>query len=77
MIVNKLFRFNKIFGYQDIKWFTSKLSVGPIVVLLFIKSISNFTYERCVLNMFADGLIIYTSADDVEVLKHKLETYLN
>ena len=26
--------------------------------------------------MFADGLIIYTSVDDVEQLKHKLETYI-
>ena len=30
-----------------------------------------------VFNMFADDVIIYTSADNVELLKHKLETRMN
>ena len=32
--------------------------------------------ERCVLNIFADG-IIYASADNVELLKHRLEICMN
>ena len=50
---------------------------GPILFLLFINDISNFTLEGSVLNMFADDVIIYTSADNVELLKHKLETCMN
>ena len=51
--------------------------LGPILFLLFINDISNFTLEGCVLNMFADDVIIYASADNVELLKHKLETCMN
>ena len=35
---------------------------GPILLLLFINDISNFVVEACVLNMYADDIIIYTSA---------------
>ena len=51
--------------------------LGPILFLLFINDISNFTLEGCVLNMYADDVIIYVSADNVELLKHKLETCMN
>ena len=51
--------------------------LGPILFLLFINDIPNFTLEGCVLNMFADVVIIYASADNVELLKHKLETCMN
>ena len=36
-----------------------------------------FTLEGCVLNMYADDVIIYASTDNVELLKHKLETCMN
>ena len=51
--------------------------LGPILLLLFNNDISNFTLEGCVLNMCADDVIIYASADNVELLKHKLETCMN
>ena len=34
---------------------------GPMLFLLFINDISNFAVEACVLNMYADDVIIYTS----------------
>ena len=36
--------------------------LGPLLFLLFINDVSNFTTEGCVLNMYADDGIIYTSA---------------
>ena len=51
--------------------------LGPILLLLFINDISNFTLEGCVLNMYSDDVIICASADNVELLKHKLETCMN
>ena len=66
--------------YLDIKNGVPQGSVtvlGPILFLLFINDISNFTLEGCVLNMFADDIIRYTSADNVELLKHKLKTCMN
>ena len=36
--------------------------LGPLLFLLFINYVSNFTTEGCVLNMYADDVIIYTSA---------------
>ena len=56
-------------------WFTKRIL--SILFLLFINDISNFTLEGCVLNMFADDVIIYASADNVELLKHKLETCMD
>ena len=35
--------------------------LGPILFLLFINDISNFAVEGCVLNMYAEDVIIYTS----------------
>ena len=35
---------------------------GPVLFLLFINDISNLTAEGCILNMYADDVIIYTSA---------------
>ena len=35
--------------------------LGPILFLLFINDISNFAVEGCVLNMYADDVIIYIS----------------
>ena len=64
--------------YLDINNCVSQVSVvGPILFLLFINDTSNFTLEGCILNMYADDVIIYASADNVELLKHKLETCID
>ena len=47
--------------------------LGPILFLLFINDISNFTVEGCVLNMYADDVIIYTSAMSRDELERKLQ----
>ena len=43
--------------------------LGPVLFLLFINDISNFTVEGCVLNMYADDVIIYTSATSKDELE--------
>ena len=45
---------------------------GPILFLLFINDISNFAVEGCVLNMYANDVIIYTSATSKDELKCRL-----
>ena len=51
--------------------------LGPILFLLFINDISNFTVEGCVLNMYADDVIIYTSAVSTHELEHKLQSCID
>ena len=48
--------------------------IGPILFLLFINDISNFAVEGCVLNMYADDVIIYTSAMSTHELECKLQS---
>ena len=43
--------------------------LGPLLFLLFINDVSNFTTEGCVLNMYADDVIIYTSAANSDELQ--------
>ena len=47
--------------------------LGPLLCLLFINDVSNFTTEGCVLNMYADDVIIYTSATTSDELQMKLQ----
>ena len=47
--------------------------LGPILFLLFINDISNFAVEGCVLNMYADDVIIYTSATSKDELECGLQ----
>ena len=47
--------------------------IGPILFLLFLNHISNFAVEGCVLNMYADNVIIYTSAMSTHELQCKLQ----
>ena len=46
---------------------------GPLLFLLFINDVSNFTTEGYVLNMYADDVIIYTSAATGDELQMKLQ----
>ena len=46
---------------------------GPILFLLFINDISNFAVEGCVLNMYADDVIIYASATSNDELECRLQ----
>ena len=45
----------------------------PLLFLLFINDVSNFTTEGCVLDMYADDVIIYTSATTSDELQMKLQ----
>ena len=47
--------------------------LGPVLFLLFINDVSNFTTERGVLNIYAGDVIIYTSAATSDKLQMKLQ----
>ena len=51
--------------------------LGPILFLLFINDISNFAVEGCILNMYADDVIIYTSAMSTHELECKLPSFID
>ena len=51
--------------------------LGPILILLFINYISNFTVEGCVLNMYADDVIIHTSATSKDELEYRLQVSID
>ena len=51
--------------------------LGPILFLLFINDISNFAVEGCVLNMYADDVIIYTSATSKDELESRLKACID
>ena len=51
--------------------------LGPILFLLFINDISNFAVEGCVLNMYADDVIIYTSATSKDELDSRLQVCID
>ena len=51
--------------------------LGPILFLLFINDISNFAVEGCVLNMYADEVIIYTSATSNDELECRLQVCID
>ena len=48
-----------------------------MLFLLFINDISNFVVEACVLNMYADDVIIYTSATATDELKCRLQVCID
>ena len=51
--------------------------LSPILFLLFINDIPNFTVEGCVLNMYADDVIIYTSATSKDELEYRLQVCID
>ena len=50
---------------------------GPILFLLFINDISNFAVEACVLNMYADDVIIHTSATSKDEWEWRLQVCID
>ena len=46
---------------------------GPLLFLVFINDVSNFIIDGCVLNMYADDVIIHTSATTSDDLQRKLQ----
>ena len=50
---------------------------GPSFFLSFINDISSFAVEACVLNMYADGVIIYTSATSKDELECRLQVCID
>ena len=46
---------------------------GPTLFLLFINDIFNFAVEACVLNMYADNVIIYTSKTSKDELECRFQ----
>ena len=51
--------------------------LGPILFLLFINEIANFAVEGCVLNIYADDVIIYTSAVATHEPECKLQSCID
>ena len=50
---------------------------GSILFSLFINDISNFAVEGCVFNMYADDVIIFTSAMSTYELECKLQSCID
>ena len=67
----------KIFHKCILTPFEQQLFLGPILFLLFINDISNFAVEGCVLNMYADDVIIYTSATSKDELESRLQVCID
>ena len=53
-----------------------KTVLGPIL-FLFIYDISNFAVEACVLNMYADDVIIYTLSTSKDELECRLQVCID
>ena len=51
--------------------------LGPILFLLFINEISYFAVEGCVLNIYAEDVIIYTSATSKDELESRLQVCID
>ena len=47
--------------------------IKPPTILLFINDVFNFTTDGCVLNMYADDVIIYTSTSTSGEQQQKLQ----
>ena len=79
MDVNKLSKFHQETSeFCDITCGVPQGSVQcPILFLLFINDISNFAVEGCVLNMYADDVIIYTSATSKDELEWRLQVCID
>ena len=64
--------------FQEVhSWVPQGSVLGPLLFSLPINDIYNFTKEGCILNMFADDVIIYTSAPSRDELQRKLQLYID
>ena len=53
-------------------WRSTGVGSRPNFVLIISNDISNFAVEGCVQNMYADEVIIHTSATSKDELEHRL-----
>ena len=68
----------KLSSFVDIASGAPQGSVpGPFLFLLFINDISIFAANDCLINLFADDTIIYTSGDSIDDVQSKLQTCLD
>ena len=51
--------------------------LGPFLFLLFINDIQNFSTNGCVINLFADDLILYCSSKCLNELQRRLQSAVN
>ena len=58
-------------------WRSTGVGSRPIFSLLFINDISGFAVEACVLNMYADDVIIYTSETSKDELECRLQVCID
>ena len=68
----------KLSSFVDISSGVRERSVlGPFLFILFINDISNFAANGCLINLFADDKIIYTSGNSIDEVQSKLQTCLD
>ena len=58
-------------------WRSTGVGPRPNFFLLFINDISNFAVEACVLNVYADDVIIYTSETSKDELECRLQVCID
>ena len=68
----------KLSSFVDISSGVPQGSVlGPFLFISFINDISNLAANGCLINLFADDTIIYTSGDSIGGVQSKLQTCLD
>ena len=63
---------NKLSDFTRKRQSSVRSVLGLILFVLFINDICNFAVEGCVLNMYVDDVIIYTSATSKDELECRL-----
>ena len=63
--------------FCDITCGVPQVSLQGLFFLIFINVISSFVVEACVLNMYADDVIIYTSATSKDELECMLQVCID
>ena len=69
---------NKLSSLRGLDYGVPQGSVlGPFLFLIYINDIQNFATNGCLLNIFADDLIVFTSDKCIQNLKQKLQRAVN